>query len=183
MKHMLRSLLFVLFITHIHSQTQHNGTDTNSIAHNTTGNTTNGTDPGSPSPAGGSGPAPTPGAGSQPTPSPAPVPSSDDMRPDHNASNHTPVIYPPCSNSTGDETCTLCIGPMCKIITADTRGFGWEILIFAILLSLIGLIGLCMYHLQIKRRLYHNIAWVSETGDDDDFALELPRTPSPYRDL
>ena len=172
-------VLFVLFVSQVSSQYSNgtinatnvtNGTwpsaNTTDISNNT--NVTNSTIP---SATGGQSPSPSSSSGGKPSPSP-------EKRANDSTSNSSSIPIVPCYNSTGNETCEMCIGPYCQVVTNDMRGMVGEFVVILVITWIVFcVIGAFIY------KCLHPIAYTNVPTDedffdgvDDDFSVELAIT-------
>lgn len=80
----------------------------------------------------------------------------------------TTTTVPPCSETTGNSSCKVCLGPLCKFVERGEQGVGWEILFVAFGLSFIGLTGLCLYYICLRPLINGNPAQDIYWDDSDD---------------
>ena len=80
----------------------------------------------------------------------------------------TTTALPPCSETTGNTSCKVCLGPLCKFVERGEQGVSWEILFVAFGLSLIGLVGLCLYYVCLRPLINGNPAEDIYWDDSDD---------------
>ena len=80
----------------------------------------------------------------------------------------TTTALPPCSEATGNTSCKVCVGPLCKFVERGEQGVSWEILFVAFGLSLIGLVGLCLYYVCLRPLINGNPAEDIYWDDSDD---------------
>ena len=80
----------------------------------------------------------------------------------------TTTVIPPCSEATGNTSCKVCLGPLCKFVERGEQGVSWEILFVAFGLSIIGLAGLCLYYVCVRPLINGNPAEDIYWDDSDD---------------
>jgi len=80
----------------------------------------------------------------------------------------TTTVIPPCSEATGNTSCKVCLGPLCKFVERGEQGRSWEILFVAFGLSIIGLAGLCLYYVCLRPLINGNPAEDIYWDDSDD---------------
>jgi len=80
----------------------------------------------------------------------------------------TTTVIPPCSEATGNTSCKVCLGPLCKFVERGEQGVSWEILFVAFGLSIIGLAGLCLYYVCLRPLINGNPAEDIYWDDSDD---------------
>lgn len=80
----------------------------------------------------------------------------------------TTTVIPPCSEATGNTSCKVCLGPLCKFVERGEQGVSWEILFVAFGLSMVGLAGLCLYYICLRPLIIGNPAEDIYWDDSDD---------------
>lgn len=87
------------------------------------------------------------------------------------------TTVPPCSEVTGNSSCKVCLGPLCKFVERGEQGVGWEILFVAFGLTLVGFAGLCLYYICLRPLINGNpaedIYW-DDSDDEDEWSEAQP---------
>ena len=94
------------------------------------------------------------------------------------------TTVPPCSEATGNSSCKVCLGPLCKFVERGEQGVSWEILFVAFGLSIVGLTGLCLYYICLRPLIMGNpaqdIYW-DDSDEEDEWSEAQPLNKSEIR--